>query len=59
MSTIRISSSKKQTSRRPTSAIAVMVAVLTVGLAAIGSAVPAAAQETKPNILFIMGDDIG
>ena len=40
-------------------ATAVMVAVLTVGLAAVGSAVPAAAQETKPNILFIMGDDIG
>jgi arylsulfatase A-like enzyme len=36
-----------------------MVAVLTVGLAAIGSAAPAAVQETKPNILFIMGDDIG
>ena len=33
------------------------VAVLTV--AALGSAVPAAAQEKKPNILFIMGDDIG
>ena len=32
-------------------------AVLTV--AALGSAVPAAAQEKKPNILFIMGDDIG
>ncbi len=33
------------------------MAVLTIGLAAL--AVPAAAQETKPNILFIMGDDIG
>ena len=33
------------------------VAVLTV--AALGSAAPAAAQEKKPNILFIMGDDIG
>ena len=32
-------------------------AVLTV--AAVGSAAPAAAQEKKPNILFIMGDDIG
>jgi hypothetical protein len=40
-------------------AIAAMVAVVTVGLAAVGSAAPAAAQETKPNILFIMGDDIG
>ena len=36
-----------------------MVAVVTVGLAAVGLDAPAAAQETKPNILFIMGDDIG
>ena len=28
-------------------------------LSSIGSAAPAAAQEKKPNILFIMGDDIG
>ena len=41
-----------------TKAIAAIVVVLT-GLAMVGSAVPAAAQETKPNILFIMGDDIG
>ena len=34
-------------------------AVFAVGLAAVGLAVPAAAQEKKPNILFIMGDDIG
>ena len=33
--------------------------VLTIGLAAIGLAAPASAQEKKPNILFIMGDDIG
>jgi arylsulfatase A-like enzyme len=39
--------------------IAVAGLVLIVGLAAVGSAVPAAAQEKKPNILFIMGDDIG
>jgi arylsulfatase A-like enzyme len=31
--------------------------VLTIGLAAL--AAPAAAQDKKPNILFIMGDDIG
>ena len=37
-----------------------MVAVaFAVGLAAAGLAAPAAAQEKKPNILFIMGDDIG
>ena len=54
-------SPEEQASRaKPRSgAIAVMVAVLTVGLAAVGAAAPAAAQETKPNILFIMGDDIG
>jgi len=34
-------------------------AVFAVGLATIGLAAPAAAQEKKPNILFIMGDDIG
>ena len=34
-------------------------AAFAVGLAAIGMAAPAAAQEKKPNILFIMGDDIG
>jgi len=33
--------------------------VLIVGSAAVGSIAPAAAQEKKPNILFIMGDDIG
>ena len=34
-------------------------AAFAVGLAAVGIAAPAAAQEKKPNILFIMGDDIG
>jgi len=33
---------------------------LAIGVAALGSVAPAAAQEeAKPNILFIMGDDIG
>src|SRR6476659_11045553 len=41
-----------------TKAIAAIAVVLT-GLAAIGLAAPTAAQETKPNILFIMCDDIG
>ena len=45
-----------RTQRRHAGAIATVV-VLTI--AALGSAVPAAAQEKKPNILFIMGDDIG
>ena len=35
------------------------LAVVAIGFASIGRAAPAAAQETKPNILFIMGDDIG
>ena len=48
-----------QSSRRHVRAIAVMAAFFSLGLAAVGSAAPAAAQETKPNILFIMGDDIG
>ena len=39
--------------------IAVAGLVLIVGLATVGSAAPAVAQEKKPNILFIMGDDIG
>ena len=51
--------SAEQTSRRHAGTIAVMAAFLSLGLAAVGSAAPAAAQETKPNILFIMGDDIG
>jgi arylsulfatase len=38
---------------------AAMAAVLTIGLATVGTSAPAAAQEKKPNILFIMGDDIG
>ena len=38
---------------------AVGAAVFAVGLTAVVLAAPAAAQEKKPNILFIMGDDIG
>ena len=37
----------------------VAAAVFAVGLTAVVLAAPAAAQEKKPNILFIMGDDIG
>ena len=48
-----------QSSRRHVRAIAVMAAFVSLGLAAVGSAAPAAAQEKKPNIIFIMGDDIG
>ena len=56
MSTIQISPGVK---RSRTSAPTALATLLAVGLAAVGSAAPAAAQETKPNILFIMGDDIG
>ena len=40
-------------------AIAALVVGVSVGLTALGTATPAAAQDKKPNILFIMGDDIG
>jgi arylsulfatase A-like enzyme len=36
-----------------------IAAVIAVGLAAGGLVAPATAQDKKPNILFIMGDDIG
>ena len=61
MSTISICSAEEQpsrTKRHHTGAITAIALVLT-GLAAIWSTAPASAQETKPNILFIMGDDIG
>ena len=41
------------------STIAALTLVLAVGLSALGFAVPAVAQERKPNILVIMGDDVG
>ena len=39
--------------------MAVTAAILSVGLTGPGTSAPAAAQDKKPNILFIMGDDIG
>jgi arylsulfatase len=36
-----------------------LAAAFAVGLTVAMMAAPAAAQEKKPNILFIMGDDIG
>jgi arylsulfatase A-like enzyme len=38
--------------------VAALAVIASLGLA-VGDPVPTAAQETKPNILFIMGDDIG
>ena len=46
----------RRTRHRHAGALATLT-VLTIGLATL--AAPAAAQEKKPNILFIMGDDIG
>ena len=59
MSTIPIHSAERQPCRpqhRHAGALATLT-VLTIGLAALAG--PAAAQDKKPNILFIMGDDIG
>jgi ABC-type sugar transport system substrate-binding protein len=35
------------------------LAMLLAAVALLGATAPANAQEKKPNILFIMGDDIG
>ena len=60
MSTVSISSAEgQQTSRTKHHHAAAIAVFLAASLAAVGSIAPAAAQETKPNILFIMGDDIG
>src|SRR6478672_11507207 len=65
MSTIQITSGIK---RSRTSALTALAALLAVGLAAVVTAAPVVAQEKmttptpaaqQPNILFIMGDDIG
>ena len=56
MSTIQFSSGVK---RSRTIAPTALAAFLAVGMAAVVTAAPAVAQEKKPNILFIMGDDIG
>ena len=44
---------------RRAGAMTAVATILAAGLAATSPTVPAAAQETKPNILFIMRDDIG
>ncbi len=62
MSTIQIPSTEERPSRtqlNQTSALTALAAVLALGFAAVGTAVPADAQEKKPNILVIMGDDVG
>ena len=61
MSTMQNSAVKRssRTKLNRTSAPTALAALLAVGMAAVVTAAPAVAQEKKPNILFIMGDDIG
>ena len=61
MSVITLSEERDSEARRlqRPKALTAVAAVLALGLTAGGASTPAAAQETKPNILFIMGDDIG
>jgi arylsulfatase len=71
MNTIQIPLSEKRSTRTELNrslAVTVFAVALTVGVAQVGTASPAVAQEkmtapapaeAKPNILFIMGDDIG
>jgi predicted NAD/FAD-dependent oxidoreductase len=62
MSKTPISSARtrlRRSRRNQAQALAALAAVLVTCLAAVGMTTPAAAQENKPNILFIMGDDIG
>ena len=62
MRTIQISPGVKRSNRTKlnrTGAPIALAALLAVGMAAAVTAAPAVAQEKKPNLLFIMGDDIG
>src|SRR5262249_16418543 len=59
MNAIQIPSSEKQSNRNHASATTAVAAVLALGFIAVGTTAPAVAQEKKPNILAIMGDDIG
>ena len=59
MSTIQISSARPSRTKSERARLTALAAVLAVGLAAVGTAAPAVAQEKKPNILVIMGDDVG
>src|SRR5512132_2412516 len=74
MSTLQIPSTEKRSNRiklspaRAMTSLAVVVTIAFTVMATLAPVVaqekmatpaPAATQETKPNILFIMGDDIG
>ncbi len=55
MSTMPISRALTNSDARTTA----LAALLAVGLSAVVMAAPAVARRKKPNILFIMGDDVG
>ena len=62
MSRIQIPSTGERLGRTKLNRAGVMTAlavVVTLGVAAAGTATPTVAQERKPNILIIWGDDIG
>jgi arylsulfatase A-like enzyme len=59
MRLIPISLAQPSRTKSGASPIAAVALVLAVGLSAVGLADPAVAQEKKPNILVIMGDDVG
>jgi arylsulfatase len=48
-----------ETKPRHTGAMTAMAAILAASLMAVGTPAPTVAQQKQPNILFIMGDDIG
>ena len=59
MRLIPISLAQPSRTKSGASPIAAVALVLAVGLSAVGLADPAVAQEKNPNILVIMGDDVG
>jgi arylsulfatase len=62
MSRIQIPSTEERLSRTKLNQVGVMTSlavVITLGFAAVGAATPTVAQEKKPNIVIIWGDDIG
>src|SRR5262249_16901222 len=59
MSAIQVPSSEKQSNRNHAKTMTAVAAVLPLSFIAVGTSAPAVAQEKKPNILVIMGDDVG